>query len=83
MGVFKITLLHGCFSRSLNCTNGTKLCKASQICLYKSAQVGFHSLNFVRVTSMTNGGQPSASDYLSRGLVGKLLCNFVRIITTA
>ena len=27
----KITLLHGCFSRFLNCTNGTKSRKASHI----------------------------------------------------
>ena len=27
----KVTLLHGCFSRFLNCTNGTKSRKASQL----------------------------------------------------
>ena len=27
----KVTLLYGCFSSFLNCTNGTKLHKASQI----------------------------------------------------
>ena len=27
----KVTPLHGCFSRFLNCTNGTKFRKASQI----------------------------------------------------
>ena len=27
----KVTLLHWCFSRSLNCTNGTKSCRASQV----------------------------------------------------
>ena len=27
----KLTLLHGCFSRFLNCTNGTKLRNASHI----------------------------------------------------
>ena len=27
----KVTLLHGCFSRFLNCTNGTKLRKASHM----------------------------------------------------
>ena len=26
--LLKVTLLHGCFSRFLNCTNGTKSCKA-------------------------------------------------------
>ena len=31
--LLKVTLLHGCFSRFLNCTNGTKLRNASQICL--------------------------------------------------
>ena len=29
--VLKLTLLHGCFSRFLNCTNGTKLRNASHI----------------------------------------------------
>ena len=29
--VLKVTLLHGCFSRFLNCTNGTKLRKASHM----------------------------------------------------
>ena len=27
----KVTLLHGCFPRFLNCTNGTKLRRASQL----------------------------------------------------
>ena len=27
--LLKVTLLHGCFSRFLNCTNGTKSCKVS------------------------------------------------------
>ena len=31
--LIKLTLLHGCFSRFLHCTNGTKSCNASQICL--------------------------------------------------
>ena len=29
--LLKVTLLHGCFSRFSNCTNGTKSCKASHI----------------------------------------------------
>ena len=29
--LLKVTLLHGCFSRFLNCTNGTILRKASHI----------------------------------------------------
>ena len=28
----KVKLLHGCFSRFLNCTNGTKLRNPSHIC---------------------------------------------------
>ena len=28
----KVTLLHGCFSHFLNCTNSTKSCKVSQLC---------------------------------------------------
>ena len=29
----KVTLLHGCFSRFQNCTNGIKLCKALHMAL--------------------------------------------------
>ena len=29
--LLKLTLLHGCFSRFLNCTNGTKSCNAPQM----------------------------------------------------
>ena len=29
--LLKLKLLHGCFSRLLNCTNGTKLCNASHM----------------------------------------------------
>ena len=29
--LLKVALLHGCFSRFLNCSNGTKSCKASRI----------------------------------------------------
>ena len=29
--LLKVTLLHGCFSRFFNCTNGTKLRNASHI----------------------------------------------------
>ena len=29
--LLKVTLIHGCFLRFLNCTNGTKSCKASHI----------------------------------------------------
>ena len=34
--LLKITLLHGCFSRFLNSTNGTKLGKASHLHKFKS-----------------------------------------------
>ena len=34
--LLKATLLHGCFSRFLNCTNGSKLRKASHIILKKN-----------------------------------------------
>ena len=33
--LLKLTLLHGCFSRFLNCTNGTKSRNASHISRYK------------------------------------------------
>ena len=32
--LLKVSLLRGCFSRFLNCTNGTKLCKASHLMKY-------------------------------------------------
>ena len=32
----KVTLIHGCIPRSLNCKNGTKLRKASQIVCHNS-----------------------------------------------
>ena len=35
-GVLKITLLYGCFSRFLNCTNGTKSKKAFQLKIEKN-----------------------------------------------
>ena len=31
--LLKVTLFHGCFSRYLNCTNGTKSRKASHECI--------------------------------------------------
>ena len=31
--LLKVALFHGCFSRFLNCTNGTKLRSASHICI--------------------------------------------------
>ena len=34
----KVTLIHGCFSRFLNCTNGTKWLKVSHIKLKKYGQ---------------------------------------------
>ena len=34
--LLKVTLLHGCFSRFLNCTNGTKLRKTSHMIACKS-----------------------------------------------
>ena len=37
--LLKVTLLHGCFSRLLNCTNDTKLRKASHIMLEISSQI--------------------------------------------
>ena len=34
--LLKLTLLHGCFSRLLNCTNGTKLRNAPQMFVEKA-----------------------------------------------
>ena len=33
--LLKLTLPHGCFSRFLNCTNGTKSCNAPQMSIVK------------------------------------------------
>ena len=35
--LLKLTLLHGCFSRFLNCANGTKSCNAQHIAKLESA----------------------------------------------
>ena len=32
--LLKVTLLNGCFSRFLNCTNGTKVRKTSHLCMH-------------------------------------------------
>ena len=37
--LLKVTLLHGCFSRFLNCTNGTKWCKTSHYILTASTKI--------------------------------------------
>ena len=34
--LIKVTILHGCFSRFLNCTNSTKLRKVSRILIHSS-----------------------------------------------
>ena len=36
--LLKATLLHGCFPHFLDCTNGTKSCKASYICFLCNEQ---------------------------------------------
>ena len=41
--LLKVTLLHGCFSRLLNCTNDTKLRSASYILLYIQVVVALWS----------------------------------------
>ena len=40
-----VLLLHVCFSRFLNCTNGTKSRKISQIVLHKHFASGLHFIN--------------------------------------
>ena len=44
--ILKVELLQGCFSRLLNCTNGTKSCKTSHFpyekkCLGEQIEVGY------------------------------------------
>ena len=41
--LLKVTLLHGSFSRFLNCTNGTKLRKASHVVFYDFKLQGKYS----------------------------------------
>ena len=43
--LLKVTLLHGCFSRFLKCTNGAKQGKASHIEHYNVSMVGFEQVN--------------------------------------
>ena len=45
----KVALLHGCFSRFLNCTNGTKSRKASQISYDKKKFSGAGNLQSFKV----------------------------------
>ena len=42
--LLKVTLLHGCFSRYLNCTNGTKSRKASHIFKMHSILCSHHNI---------------------------------------
>ena len=50
--LLKLTLLHGCFSRFLNCTNGTKSCNAPHMVQWMKFSVWEYSLmiNIVMVT---------------------------------
>ena len=45
--LLKVKLFPGCFSRSLNCTNGTKSCEASQIKVLKIVNVGMFFMKSV------------------------------------
>ena len=44
--LLKVTVLHGCFSRFLNCTNGTKSRNASQIFIHKLFNISFLLYHF-------------------------------------
>ena len=48
----KLTLLHGCFSRFLNCPNGTKSLNASHICNLRA------SYSFILYTPFNTGIEP-------------------------
>ena len=52
--VLKVTLLHGCFSRFINCTNGTQLHNASEstfdACAAKRMKVLLGHLTPLRIT---------------------------------
>ena len=46
--LLKVTLVHGCFSRFLNCTSGIKPRKASQILLYNPSM--FYRCKFIFIS---------------------------------
>ena len=49
--LLKVTLLHGCFSRFLNLTNGTKSRNASQILKLRKLSIFFFYVNHVIIQS--------------------------------
>ena len=48
-GKVKVVLLHGCFLRFLNCTNGAKSCNASQTCFTNKLLRSAESLYYVTI----------------------------------
>ena len=51
--LIKVVLLHGCFSRFLNCTNGTKSCKPSHIKKSANVEIKKHTLPYLFVGSFS------------------------------
>ena len=52
----KVTLLHGCFSRFLNCTNGTKSRKASHITLLQFERFLVPNLDLMLKSKIVRNG---------------------------
>ena len=57
--LLKLTILHGCFSRFLNCTNSTKSCHAPHITIQNlkfrliNSQIGTYTYNAAKILRET------------------------------
>ena len=55
--LLKVTLLHGCFSRFLNCTKGTKSCKAPYLTFNSISQNARDRLNWIVLSMKFSRGK--------------------------
>ena len=69
--LLRVTLLHGCFLRFLDCTNGTKLRNASHIYIHYQNAIIWSDL-----ISYTDFKRKTKIIFLKRGLIVKLRSNF-------
>ena len=72
--LLKLTPFHGCFSRFLDCTNGTKLCNASQMELNE-----LQTNPYLR--SKSNSGDKFLQEFYAKYL--KVSANFPNVINHA
>ena len=71
--LLKVTLLHGCFPHFLNCTNGTKLCKASHmyyiITVFVMHETSIANMKHLEIDKVTYMSAMLLGDHLSEGLL--------------